>query len=108
MFMSKIKSAASRLGVTVAFVKSMDVAVAEMRKTSPRLVIFDLNNPRTDPLSIVATMKGDPTLASIPTVGFVSHVQSDVIHAAQEAGVDDVVARSAFVERLADILTRAR
>jgi CheY-like chemotaxis protein len=76
-----------------------------MRASSPALVIFDLNNPRTDPLGTVAVMKGDPTLASIPTVGFVSHVQSDLIDAARVAGVDEVLARSAFTARLAEILS---
>jgi CheY-like chemotaxis protein len=49
-------------------------------------------------------MKADPALASIPTVGFVSHVQADLIDAARAAGVDDVLARSVFTARLAEIL----
>jgi hypothetical protein len=49
-------------------------------------------------------MKQDPALASLPTVGFVSHVRADVINAARQAGVDEVMARSAFTERLAEIL----
>ena len=106
MFASKIKTAASQLGVSVTFARSADSAVTEMRKSAPALVIFDLNNPRTDPLGIVETMKHDPTLASIPTVGFASHVQVDVINAARKAGVDEVLARSAFTERLAQILTQ--
>jgi len=51
-------------------------------------------------------MRGDPALASIPTVGFVSHVQTDLIDAARQAGVGEVMARSAFTARLAEILTR--
>ncbi len=47
-----------------------------------------------------------PTLVSprFRTIGFVSHVQSDVIDAARSAGVGEVLARSAFTARLADIL----
>jgi PleD family two-component response regulator len=77
-----------------------------MRKEAPSLVIFDLNSARTDPLGIVAAMTGDPALASIPTIGFVSHVQTDLIDAARQAGVGDVMARSAFTARLGEILTR--
>ena len=69
-------------------------------------MIIDLNNPRTDPLGIVADMKGDPALASIPTVGFVSHVQTELIEAARQAGVSDVMARSMFAERLPQILAK--
>jgi CheY-like chemotaxis protein len=104
MFTSKIKTAARQLGVDVAFARSSDAALTGMRTNPPTLVIFDLNNPRTDPLGTVAAMKGDPALASIPTVGFVSHVQADLIEAARAAGIDDVLARSAFTARLADIL----
>ena len=106
MFTSKIKTAASHLGVSVTFARSSDSAIREMRSSAPSLVILDLNNPRTDPLGIVAAMKQEPTLASIPTLGFASHVQTEVINAAREAGVDDVMARSAFTARLAEILSR--
>jgi PleD family two-component response regulator len=106
MFTSKIKTAAGQLGVPVAFARSADGALAEMRKTAPSLVILDLNNTRTNPLGIVAQMKADPSLASIPTVGYASHVQVDVINAARQAGVGDVMARSAFTQNLADILRR--
>jgi len=104
MFTSKIRTTANQLGVPVAFARSADAALAEMRKAPPSLVILDLNNPRTDALAIVAGMKQDPALSSIRTVGYASHVQTDVISAARAAGVDEVLARSAFTQRLADIL----
>jgi PleD family two-component response regulator len=106
MFTSKIRAAATQLGVEVAIARSSDAALGEMRRTAPSLVIFDLNSTRTDPLKTVAAMKQDDALASIPTVGFVSHVQTELIDAARGAGVDEVMARSAFTMRLPDILTR--
>ena len=106
MFTSKIKTAASHLGVPVTFARSSESALVEMRKSAPSLVIFDLNNARTDPLGTLAAMKREPALAAIPTLGFASHVQVDVINAARQAGVDEVLARSAFTERLGEILTR--
>jgi PleD family two-component response regulator len=106
MFTSKIKTAASRLGVAVTFARSADAARSAMEQTTPSLVIFDLNNARVDPLGIVKAMKANPTLASIPTVGFVSHVQADLIEAAREAGVTEVMARSAFTQQLGEILER--
>ena len=106
LFTSKIKTAASQLGVAVAFARSSDAALAEMRKSPPSLVILDLNSPRTDPLGTVGAMKADPALASIPTIGFASHVQTDVINAARLAGVGEVLARSAFTMQLGEILTR--
>jgi len=107
MFTSKIKTAAHQLGVPVTFARSADAALGEMRKAAPALVILDLNNPRTAPLEIVSTMKQDPGLAAIPTIGYASHVQTDVIAAARHAGVGEVLPRSAFTMQLGEILKRA-
>jgi len=106
MFTSKIKTTAGRIGVAVTFARSADAALSEMRKAAPSLVILDLNNARANPLGLVGSMKQDPALSSVPVVGYVSHVQTEVIDAARRAGVGEVLARSAFTERLADILSR--
>jgi len=106
MFSSKIKTAANQLGVALVFARSPEGALAQMRKTPTSLVIFDLNSARTNPLGIVAQMKQDPALATIPTVGYASHVQVEMINAAREAGVGEVLARSAFTAQLGEILTR--
>ena len=107
MFSSKIKTAAAQLGVPLAFARSSGSALAEMRSGAPSLVILDLNNPRTDPLGIVAAMQADPALAAIPTVGYASHVDTAVIAAARQAGVTEVLARSAFTTQLGEILKRS-
>ncbi|MGE3956883.1 MAG: two-component system response regulator [Vicinamibacterales bacterium] len=104
MFTSKIRSAAAHTGATVAFVRSAQGALDQMRAQTPALVILDLNNPRTNPLGIVAAMKADPTLASVPTMGYVSHVDTATIAAARDAGVSDVMARSGFAAALPGLL----
>ena len=104
MFTSKIRSTAKHVGATITIARSSQGALEQMRAEAPSLVILDLNNPRTDPMGILAAMKGDTALASIPTLGFVSHVDSATIDAARAAGIGSVVARSAFATNLADIL----
>jgi CheY-like chemotaxis protein len=106
MFTSKIRTAAGQLGVAVTFARSADAALAEIRKETPALVILDLNSARTNPLEIAAALKRDPTLASVPTVGYVSHVHTELIESARTAGVDQVMARSAFAQNLPQILSR--
>jgi PleD family two-component response regulator len=106
MFTSKIRATAGQLGVEVRFARSADAALAEMRTAPPSLLILDLNNARTDPLGIVAAAKQDPGLAAVRTIGYASHVQTDVIDNARRAGVDTVLARSAFAQNLAAILTQ--
>jgi len=108
MFSSKIKTAANQLGVDLRFSRSLDGALETMRKNPPALVIFDLNNDRLNPLGIVAAMHADPALTSIPTLGYASHVQTDVVNAARQAGVGEVLARSAFTQQLGEILERHR
>ena len=50
LFTSKIRTTANQLGVPIAFARSSEGALSDMRKNPPSLVIFDLNNPRTDPM----------------------------------------------------------
>ncbi len=106
MFTSKLRSTAGHVGARVTFARSSQAALSQMRAEAPSLVILDLNNPRTDPMGTVAAMKADATLATIPTLGFVSHVDTATIDAARAVGVTDVLARSAFVNALPDILAR--
>ena len=105
LFSVKISTAAKALGVAIYFERKADDVVDRIREKQPHLVIFDLNSAKLRPMEAVAAMKGDPALKEIRTLGFVSHVQTDTINAARAAGVDQVVARSAFAERLGEILT---
>ena len=104
MFASRISSAAKALGVEIAFARSPEAIVEAVRTKAPRLVILDLNSVKVRPLEAVAALKADPALAAVPTLGFVSHVQTELIGAARQAGVDQVMARSAFVSQLPQLL----
>ena len=107
MFSSRISTAAKAVGATIAFTRSPEAVLAASREMAPALVILDLNSARVKPLEIVAALKADPALAGVPTIGFVSHVDTAAIEAARQAGVGRVLARSAFVEQLPDLLARA-
>ena len=78
-----------------------------IREKRPALVIFDLNSARIRPLDAIMALKRDPDLNATKTLGYVSHVDTATIDAARAAGIDQVMARSAFVAQLADILTSA-
>lgn len=104
MFSSRISTAAKAVGAAIRFTRSVEAVVNAAREAAPALVIIDLNAARVRPLEILAALKGDPALAAIPTLGFVSHVDTPAIEAARRAGVDRVLARSAFVEQLPALL----
>ena len=105
IFSVKISTAAKGLGAEVYFERSADNVLQTVREKRPSLVIFDLNSARLKPMDAIAAMKADPDLKDIRTLGFVSHVDSAAIGSARRAGIDQVLARSAFTDQLRDILT---
>jgi len=107
IFSIKISTAAKHLGVDMYFERSKDRVLETLRDKRPSLVIFDLNSAKLAPLEALAAMKADSVLKEIQTLGFVSHVDTATIDAARAAGIDQVLARSAFAERLGEILTTA-
>lgn len=107
LFSVKISTAAKALGVETYFERAADAVLPRIREKTPALVIFDLNSSKLRPMDAIAAMKADPALKAIPTLGYVSHVQTATIEAAREAGIDQVLARSAFADRLGEILTNA-
>jgi len=108
MFSIKISSTTKAIGgIDVFFERSPDKVLSSIRDKRPSLVMFDLNSARMNPMAALAAMKQDSELAGIRTLGFVSHVDSDTIAAARAAGIDEVLARSAFSAQLGRILTGA-
>ena len=107
LFSSKIRTTAKLAGVEIAFARTPEAILAQARESKPALLIFDLNSAKTDPLATIAAIKADPLLAAIRTIGFASHVHTELIAAARQAGADQVLPRSAFAGNLADILRGA-
>ena len=105
MFIVKIQDAAKRVGLPVVFVKTSEDAIAAARK-QPAVILLDLNAPNLDVLSLISALKAEVQTSNISLVGYVSHVQADLKHAAQERGCDQVIARSAFSQNLSAILHR--
>lgn len=104
-FSAKIHDMAKKFGMIVEFVKDKDT-VLEKLKEKPSVVIFDLNYDAADPINLIRAIKSNPETKRISTLGFVSHVQTDLKLQAQEAGCDMVVARSVFAQNLPVILKR--
>ena len=107
IFSIKVRTAAKALNTEVYFERSADALLTTIREKRPSLVIFDLNSQKLRPLEAIAALKEDPDLRQIRILGYVSHVDTATIDAARAAGADQVMARSAFVAQLGDILTNA-
>jgi PleD family two-component response regulator len=107
MFVSKLRNVGSSAKRDLRFVKTPEALLHEARQATPSLVILDLDADRLRPLDMLSALRSDPALESVRTIGFVSHVHADRIMAARDAGIDDVMARSAFVAQLPTLLGAA-
>jgi AmiR/NasT family two-component response regulator len=98
MFVGKITATAAAIGVAVRILRD-PAALADV--DAPRLVV-DLNQA-----GALAAAVAWRTRTGRPVLGFVAHVDTDVIAEARAAGIDRVLARSAFTARLAELLGEA-
>ena len=105
MFVVKINEFARRAGYDVVYSKSEDDTVAKAQD-KPSLVLLDLNINALDPVQLIAKLKSNVELKKISIVSYISHVQAELKQKAQEAGADQVMARSAFSTNLPQILKR--
>ena len=103
-FAAKINGAANASGREIERIKSREQLEQNARAQLPPLVIVDLNSERLDPFEVIEFFKSTPDLSAVPIVGFVSHVQTELIRRAQLTGCDYVLPRSAFTQMLPEII----
>ncbi len=102
MFTVKIQDAAKRAGAQTTFVAS-HLRALEKLKDKPTLVILDLNFDLAKPIDLLAPIKA----AGIPTLGYLSHVQTELKRKAEEAGCNSIVARSTFSQKLPELISKS-
>ena len=101
-FATKITAVAKTVGVEIGLVPLAQL-LERCAAAPPRLVLLDLHAPG-DPPAAVRALKADARTRAVPVIGFYSHVQTDLRRNAQDAGIDEVLPRSAFVKRLPALL----
>lgn len=105
LFLAKIRETARLVGVPVESVDPKKLP-ERLAQASARAVILDLNHRSGAAVAAVRAIKADPSTSRVLLLGFVSHVQSDLIAAARAAGCDEILARSAFTAELPRLLER--
>ena len=98
-FQTKIETTAGLLGKpfkTVPDVQSLQAALKE----NPQLIIWDLNAG----LNLIETTKLIKSKTKVKIIAYLSHVQTDLVRKAKDAGIDEVMPRSAFTIQLPKIL----
>jgi CheY-like chemotaxis protein len=102
-FLAKIQQTARQLNVTVEAVLP-EALESCLTKGGVCAVLLDLNHRSGAAIEVLSALKRNSLTAKVPVVGFLSHVQGDLARAAHSAGCDKVLARSAFTQRLPDLL----
>lgn len=105
-FVGKLTGTAKQVGATLQTTTAASFSLDALRRQKPALIIFDLNATSASALDLIRQLKADPELAATPLVGFFSHVQVELMRAAQDAGCDEVMPRSKFTAILPDLLRR--
>ncbi|HEV2493362.1 MAG TPA: response regulator [Terriglobia bacterium] len=103
IFLAKIQQTAKLLGIAVETV-SPDLLEARVAEGSVRVVVLDLNHRSGQALETLRALKANLQTSSIPVIGFLSHVQTELVEAARATGCDIVLARSAFSRDLPQLL----
>lgn len=106
-FTSKIREAARHAAVEVAFAASARELVDLAARPDAKLILLDLNEGAIGGPDAVRAVKADAAASRVPMVGYLSHVMVELKQAAEAAGCDRVVARSAFVKLLPGLLEEA-
>jgi CheY-like chemotaxis protein len=105
IFLSKIQQTAKLVGASVEVVEPRKLPT-RITQASVHAIILDLNHRSGTAVEVLRALKSDPVAASIPVLGFISHVQTELATAARAAGCDQVLARSSFSAQLPDILKK--
>ncbi len=99
MFTSKVAATARAQGLSLVAVRSAEQLVERVRASPPAGVIIDLHNPDLDLPGLMAGLRAAcPTMPQVVAYG--SHVNTELLRAAREAGCDEVLPRSQFVKLL--------
>ena len=104
LFAAKIRGAGEQAGAEVRFVKTADALLEAARRGGPAVVILDLQTLSLDPFAAAETLKADERTRGVSVVGFFPHVQADLQRRAQAAGIEHVMPRSVFNQRLPEIV----
>ena len=103
-FKAKIRGTAEQLGVEILFYRDLEKLIDAARQTETASVIFDLQSSSIDANEAAARLKSDDATRNLPLYGFYSHIHTELQQRARAAGIDHVLPRSVFNQRLLEIL----
>lgn len=105
LFRSRIDEAARSAGVTLRVATTAERLERHLATGFvPGLVIVDLECQSLDPVAAIERVRKLPGGAELRIVAYASHSNVEAIKAGRAAGANNILARSAFVAQLPDLL----
>jgi len=102
IFATRITGTAAKLGTRCAVVRDLPSLQQTIEAKAPSIVLVDMHSDGIAPDEAIRSVKA--TCPHARVVAFFSHVQTELMAQAKEAGADEVWPRSAFVQRLPEWL----
>ncbi len=102
IFATRITGTAYMVGAKCEIVEHPGTLLDALESENPSAVLVDMNCDGISPEEAIRTVKSHWPNARV--VAFFSHVQTELKEQARAAGADDVWPRSAFVQRLPELL----
>ena len=102
IFATRIRGTAEKVGADCRIIINPSDLQDALESEHPETVLVDMNCEGIAPEEAIRTVKSHCPSARV--VAFYSHVQTELMEQARAAGADDVWPRSAFVQRLPQLL----
>jgi hypothetical protein len=102
LFRSKLQAAAERLGVPFRFAPREGGLAQATRDAGAGVLLVDLTQP-----GVLEEVRAAKAAGAARVVGFLGHLQTDLMRDAAAAGVDEVLTRGQLVSRMDDLLRGA-
>ena len=100
---ARLLETAKAAGATMALVSDPALLGAKCVEQRPDLVFVDLAL-RKDPFAAIRAFKDATETAGVPVVGYFEHMRTDLHKKGKEAGIETLIARSTFTEKLGSFL----
>ena len=102
---TKIDNAVKSVGASTVFFLDPSMAAGAIEPGAPVIVVVDLAL-KAPPFDAVAGLKKAAATSSIPVIGYFDIARKDLKEKALAAGFDEVLPRSSFAERFADMVMK--
>ncbi|MGD8404898.1 MAG: response regulator [Anaerolineales bacterium] len=83
-------------------------AIEILRVMTPRLILLDINMPGVDGLEVLAYLRREPRLASVPVVVITSDDQPETRNRVMKSGATEMLIKPATLDALEGALKKAK